>query len=108
MLAKIDGWTAPNDAMAGAGGVRRPRDGAGGRLDVDASLALVDAANKEGEIRVPYTYVTENGEKYEVTAVCNRNNIKVETGTITFSNGDRYEGGWLDSKYHGIGRFTKA
>ena len=69
--------------MAGAG-VRRPSADAGGRLDVDASLALVDAANKEGEVRVPYTYVTENGEKYEVTAVCIRNNIYVRTILFRF------------------------
>lgn len=42
---------------------------------------------------VPYTYTTETGEQYEVRAVTFRAGVKVETGTITFTNGDTYEVG---------------
>ena len=47
------------------------------------------AAGPVADSKVPYSYVTEGGEKYDVHAVSSKNNVKVETGTITFGNGDR-------------------
>jgi hypothetical protein len=42
----------------------------------------------------PYSYTTETGETYDVTVVTYKFGKKVETGSISFGNGDKYEGDW--------------
>eukprot|EP00961_Rhodomonas_salina_P052093 699210-Rhodomonas_salina.3 len=56
--------------------------------------------------KVPYDYVTESGEKYHVDAVSWKGSIKVETGVIRFSNGDRYDGDWAQGAKNGKGIYT--
>ena len=58
--------------------------------------------------KVPYSYVTEGGEKYEVQAVSYKNNSKVETGTITFGNGDRVRARSSDIERVYAKRWSKA
>jgi len=51
----------------------------------------------------PYSYKTETGEQYDVTIVTYKFGKKVETGTITFGNGDKYEGDWSMGSKNGKG-----
>ena len=54
----------------------------------DSAGPHAPATVKAGD-KVPYSYVTEGGEKYHVVAVSYKNNTRVETGNITFGNGAR-------------------
>ena len=53
-------------------------------------------------LQVPYSYVTESGEKYEVLSVAHKNNLQIESGFITFANGDSYEGDWSGGAKNGM------
>ena len=65
-----------------------------------------EPATTKAADKVPYSYVTEGGEKYHVVAVSYKNSTRVETGTITFGNGDRYEGDWSGGAKNGRGKYT--
>ena len=77
-----------------------------------AAEGAVDASPKAGKSwmqgfvnndEAPYSYTTESGEKYDVSVVTYKFGKKVETGTITFGNGDMYEGDWSMGSKNGKG-----
>ena len=56
----------------------------------------------------PYSYKTDTGEQYDVTVVTYKFGKKVETGKISFANGDTYEGDWSMGSKNGKGIYRCA
>ncbi|MDX1960660.1 MAG: hypothetical protein SFU98_18960 [Leptospiraceae bacterium] len=50
----------------------------------------------------------ETKQEGSVTTKCLKGNCKSETSTLEFSDGNKYEGGFKDSKFDGDGTFTFA